>query len=68
MTATRAQRIHDAAINQVAAASIAYQEELDRLRYVLGLAHGHGLTPEEMVATTGLPEAFVQQLLEEAAG
>jgi len=47
--------IRDACINAVAVASIAYQEELGRLRYVLSLAAEKGLPVSEIANAAGLP-------------
>lgn len=71
MTLTPAQ-IHDAAHNAVAVASIAFavdpsDEERTALTTVLACATGHGLTLAELHDASGLDEAFITRLLEEAA-
>jgi len=66
------EEIRTAANNAVAVASVAYamnpsQEELSALKTVLSCAAGHGLTVAELRYASGLDEAFIGQLLEEAS-
>lgn len=46
--------IVDAAVNAAAVASIAYQLELERLRYVITLGLRHGATVQALAAAAGL--------------
>ena len=54
--------VRDAAWNAVAVASLAYREELDRLRYVLDLAASKGLTVADLCSASGLDEPFITGL------
>jgi len=58
--------IRDAAVNAVAVASLAYQQEVVALTRVLDCAHRHGLTVTDLAHASGLDEAFITRLLEEA--
>lgn len=58
--------IRTAANNAVAVASVAYQQEVIALSTVLACAAGHGLTVAELCHASGLDQAFVERLLEEA--
>lgn len=66
MALTPAQ-IHDAAHNQVAVASLAYQQEVIALSTTLACARRHGLTVDELRQASGLDEALVTRLLDEAS-
>lgn len=61
-----AQDVRTAAWNAVAVASIAYQQEVITLTHVLACAHRHGLAVTDLRAASGLDEAFIARLLEEA--
>lgn len=58
--------LHDAAVNAVAVAAIAYQQEAMALANILSCAAGHGLTVDELVSASGFDRAFVTRLLAEA--
>lgn len=63
------QTITDAAWNACAVASIAHRQALDHvdreravLLYVVDTALGHGLTPADVHAATGLDADYLEQL------
>lgn len=57
--------VQAAAINQLAIASVAYRQERLALSRTIRWSIGYGIPLAEIVATTGLPEALVHELLEE---
>lgn len=51
--------------NAVAIASVSWQQSVNALRHILGLARDHGLTRDELAAASGLSTAFIDELLEQ---
>lgn len=60
------EEIHTAAYNQVAVAAIGYHQGRVGLLRTLELALRHGLSFDELVTASGMSEAFITRLLEEA--
>lgn len=59
--------VHDAAVNAVAVASLAYQRELMAFTTILACARDHGLDVDELCDASGFDQAFINRLIEEAA-
>ena len=55
--------IIDAAINAAAVASLAYQLELERFRYVVTLGARHGAPLDDLARCTGLTREQVSTLI-----
>lgn len=65
MAALTAAEVQDAAVNQLAIASVAYRQERLALSRTIRWSLGYGIPLPEVVATTGLPEHVVLELLGE---